>query len=127
MLFPLYHYLPGNINLELDEEESSSDHLHISNEGKGILVWWADSDQSWLSLSQNMGVNSGTFIVTVDTVNLDPGEHTGTKCPIQSPMGKEQCMVKLAVRGKIPADPILAPILYVSPDPDSFNFQSDSR
>jgi hypothetical protein len=115
---------PGNLNFELDEDDSGSDDLHITNEGKGILVWWADSDQPWLSLSQNRGVNSGTFSVTVDTADLNPGEHTG-RITVQSPMGKEQCLVEVTVGSAIP--PVgrqisTDPLLYVSPALDSFNF-----
>ena len=108
---------PGNLNLEAEEYGSCCDHFHVSNAGKGILIWRVYSDQKWISLSPENGINSGTFNVTVNTANLNPGKYQGT-VTIESSRGKEQRKVSVLVKNK---NGIQYPILVVYPSFLNFN------
>ncbi|KKH46622.1 BACON domain-containing protein [Methanosarcina sp. 1.H.A.2.2] len=121
---------PLSIGFELEEGESGEEELRISNDGGGMLEWEASADESWITLSPERGINSGTVTVTVDTDDLSPGEEYEGTITIESNAENEECIIYLNVlrEGEDKEDPILA----VDPDPLSFNFnllegESDSE
>lgn len=111
---------PLSIDFELEEGESGEKELRISNDGGGVLEWEVSADESWITLSPENGINSGTVTVTVDTADLSPEEEYEGTITIESNGENEECIIYLRVlpEGKGKEKPILA----VDPDPLSFNF-----
>ncbi|WP_255334533.1 BACON domain-containing protein [Methanosarcina sp. KYL-1] len=118
VIMPSLSMSEGDMNFNLAEGESDFDQFQVSNAGGGILLWTASSDQPWITLSPKRGGNSDTVTVIVDAGGMKEGTYEGT-ITVESPAGTEQCPVYLSVE---PSYKNLNPVLEVSPDPLSFNF-----
>jgi hypothetical protein len=86
----------------------------ISNTGGGTLTWNVSADQPWIELSPTSGTNSETVTINISTTGLSSGNYSGT-ITVTSNDGTKTGTINLNVRQP--------PLLSVSPDPPSFNFQ----
>ncbi len=70
--------------------------FNVFNAGSGTLSWSANSNQSWISLSNQSGTNLGTINVTINKTGLNPGNYSGL-ISINSNGGSGSVTVKMKV------------------------------
>jgi hypothetical protein len=91
----------------------------IANVGAGTLVWSASTQDPWLSMSPDNGVNGGTMTITVDRSLAAPGLNNGT-VTVSSNGGTIDIMIQATVE----ADPELSvdPLMVDFPGNVDVNF-----
>jgi agmatine/peptidylarginine deiminase len=68
---------PSNDFGNVLQGETSSWSFNVWNGGGGILEWNISDDREWISVYPMNGTDSGTVEVTVNTIGLDEGYHSG--------------------------------------------------
>ncbi|GHO85438.1 BACON domain-containing protein [Dictyobacter formicarum] len=91
---------PGMLNLtsiyQKTDHVSQAITLNQTQSCAGSVSWSAKSNTAWLSINQAHGVTPAAPTVVASTVNLDPGNHTGS-ITFTSSYGTQVLLVSVAV------------------------------
>ena len=70
---------PTQITLSVESGQSTTRQVQIANTGGGTLNWTAALVQAapWLSFSPSSGTAPGVLTVTINAVDVQPGQYTG--------------------------------------------------
>ncbi len=123
---PTIGVTPSSLVFTAEEGTNPSpQNFTISNTGKGTLNFSLSLSVPWLSVSQTSGTGSETVIVSVNTVGLSAGTHSGQITTIDggatnSPVNTLVTLVLTKNQGKVPPLQQLrsAKITFIIPEGD---------
>ena len=77
---PRLSITPTAISLSLESGQSTTRPVQITNTGAGTLAWTASLVEGapWLSFSPSNGTAPSTLTLTINAVNVQPGQYSGT-------------------------------------------------
>jgi len=103
---PLLKVKPESISASMEENNTKTTYLEISNSGSGNLSGTISSSNSWLNVSPSTFSNQTTITVTIDTTDLSKRTYSGS-IEIKSNGGNKTIPVSLEVSKKDTSPPVI--------------------